>query len=100
MLGLFIVFYSFAVIWPRDWLSQEFPHARIISLGYDMPISKWIGDGLPIQDQAMIALKKLKLAKIGDKPVVFITHSFGGLLVKQILQVRALYVSPMSALNS
>jgi hypothetical protein len=74
-----------AIIWPKDWLAKDIPDARILTVGYDIYLSKWFGDALPLEQQAQEMLKKLKLAGIGTKPVIFVTHSFGGLLVKEML---------------
>lgn len=74
------------VCWPRDWLSKEFPNARIITVGFDLFLSKWSGEALPLEEQSLILLKKLKLAAVGSRPTIFVTHSFGGLLVKEMLR--------------
>lgn len=73
------------VCWPRDWLPQEFPNARIISVGYEIHFSKWLGDALPLEKQSVEICKKLSLAGIGKKPTIWVTHSFGGLLTKELL---------------
>jgi hypothetical protein len=39
-----------------------------------------------LEEQSSILLEKLRVARVGiDRPVVFITHSFGGLVCKQML---------------
>ena len=88
---IIIIINNKEVCWPRDWLPERFPGSRIISISYDVFMSKWIGQSLPIKDQAVETLQKLLLAKVGDRPVIFVTHSFGGLLLKQLLKV---YISP------
>eukprot|EP01113_Clastostelium_recurvatum_P006291 TRINITY_DN12852_c0_g1_i10.p1 TRINITY_DN12852_c0_g1~~TRINITY_DN12852_c0_g1_i10.p1 ORF type:complete len:209 (-),score=35.39 TRINITY_DN12852_c0_g1_i10:484-1110(-) len=74
-----------SVCWPRDWLPHDFPHARILSVGYEVYLSKWFGNALPLVEQSSIMMHKLRLADVGDRPVVFIAHSFGGLVVKMLL---------------
>ena len=34
----------------------------------------------------MVLLEKLKLAAVGNRPIIFVCHSFGGIITKQILK--------------
>ncbi|KAL4583596.1 hypothetical protein LXL04_008174 [Taraxacum kok-saghyz] len=71
--------------WPAEWLSADFPHARLFSLKYKTNLTQWSGSSLPLQEVSSMLLEKLITAGIGDRPVVFVTHSMGGLVVKQML---------------
>nr|XP_043636922.1 uncharacterized protein LOC122607913 [Erigeron canadensis] len=71
--------------WPGEWLSADFPHARLFSLKYKTNLTQWSGSSLPLQEVSSMLLEKLLAAHIGDRPVVFVTHSMGGLVVKQML---------------
>lgn len=71
--------------WPGEWLSADFPHARLFTLRYKTNLTQWSGASLPLQEVSSMLLEKLVAADIGSRPVVFVTHSMGGLVVKQLL---------------
>ncbi|KAH6755703.1 alpha/beta-Hydrolases superfamily protein [Perilla frutescens var. hirtella] len=71
--------------WPGEWLAADFPHARLFSLKYKTNLTQWSGASLPLQEMSSMLLEKLVAAGIGDRPVIFVTHSMGGLVVKQML---------------
>ncbi|XP_051149831.1 uncharacterized protein LOC127264392 [Andrographis paniculata] len=71
--------------WPGEWLAADFPHARLFSIKYKTNLTQWSGASLPLQEVSSMLLDKLVAAGIGDRPVVFVTHSLGGLVVKQML---------------
>ncbi|XP_060199493.1 uncharacterized protein LOC132627900 isoform X1 [Lycium barbarum] len=71
--------------WPGEWLPSDLPHARLFSVKYKTNLTQWSGASLPLQEVSAMLLEKLVDAGIGNRPVVFISHSMGGLVVKQML---------------
>ncbi|HUT25478.1 MAG TPA: alpha/beta fold hydrolase, partial [Sumerlaeia bacterium] len=71
--------------WPK-WIGEDLPDVGVWSLDYDAPSLNWKGHAMPIVDRATHCLAVLDSHKIGERPVVFIAHSLGGLLVKQMLR--------------
>lgn len=71
--------------WPREWLAVDLPQTRLLTVKYKTNLSQWSGATLPLEEVSSMLLNKLVAAGIGDRPVVFVTHSMGGLVVKQML---------------
>lgn len=71
--------------WPF-WLGEDFPDVGIWSLGYEVEPFRWKGNSMPLADRATNILDLLDGYEIGNRPIIFITHSMGGLLVKQMLR--------------
>ena len=71
--------------WPT-WLGEDFPDVGIWSLGYEVEPFKSKGNAMPLADRATNILDLLDSYEIGERPIIFITHSLGGLLVKQMLR--------------
>ncbi|XP_072541824.1 protein SERAC1 isoform X3 [Salminus brasiliensis] len=77
--------------WPKSWLAADCPNLRILSVEYDTHLSDWRAK-CPVENQRKSLvyrsgelLKKLKAAGVGERPVVWVAHSMGGLLVKKML---------------
>mmetsp|Transcript_38802 Transcript_38802/g.94932 ORF Transcript_38802/g.94932 Transcript_38802/m.94932 type:complete len:248 (-) Transcript_38802:20-763(-) len=74
------------VIWPRDWLQEDIPRLQVFSIGYDVSLSQWLpARNLSLDEQAAECLDGLAAAGLGDRPICFITHSFGGIIAKRLL---------------
>lgn len=76
--------------WPKTWLGKEFPRARIVSLSYDS--SAWRTAQQGLMDAYLVGetlvQEMVGIADIGQHencPVVFVAHSLGGLMVKEII---------------
>uniref|UniRef100_A0A3Q2C7N7 Protein SERAC1 n=1 Tax=Cyprinodon variegatus TaxID=28743 RepID=A0A3Q2C7N7_CYPVA len=77
--------------WPKSWLAADCPNLRVLSVEYDSHLSDWMAK-CPAENQrkslayrSRELLNKLKLAGVGERPVVWVAHSMGGLLVKKML---------------
>ncbi|WP_145926700.1 alpha/beta hydrolase [Amycolatopsis orientalis] len=83
--------------WP-EWLGRDIEGLSIWSLGYDAASSRWLGDSMPIQDRAINSLAELQGHGIGQRPLCFVTHSMGDLVVEEMLlhaaDGRADYTTP------
>lgn len=73
--------------WLR-WLAADFPTINVWTAGYDSAVfaGALIGEGPGIADRSTILLDFLLSKNIGTRGVIFITHSLGGLIVKQMLR--------------
>ncbi|HRC87888.1 MAG TPA: hypothetical protein PK413_20035, partial [Thermoanaerobaculia bacterium] len=84
--------------WPH-WLGSEFPQVGVWSLGYAASPSRWArvlpwfgrgsrdsGHTMALPDRAQEVLDGMLLEGLGERPLLFICHSLGGLLAKQILR--------------
>jgi len=71
--------------WPQ-MLVQDIPGVSIHSLAYDAALLNWLGGAMPLSDRANEVLDELESCNIGKRPIVFICHSLGGLVVKQLLR--------------
>lgn len=75
--------------WPKDWLGHDISNTRILAVDYPTALSNWRTDcdlnKDSLRQRAMHVMKQLEAAKIGDRPIIWVAHSMGGLLVKQIL---------------
>ncbi|XP_062712602.1 protein SERAC1-like [Aedes albopictus] len=88
--------------WPMEWLPKDFPNIRVIGLNYESSLSQWSASGCPcekydgkLEKRAAEFLKKLARSNIGqDRPVVWVGHSMGGLLIKSIMNQAAASEDP------
>jgi pimeloyl-ACP methyl ester carboxylesterase len=75
--------------WPRDWLAPQLRNVRVLGVNYQTHLSDWLiehpMDSKTIEQRAKEVLSELKQAGVGQRPIVWVSHSMGGLLVKQIL---------------
>lgn len=69
-----------------NWLGEELTDVGIWSFGYEAEPFAWKGKAMPLFDQASNLLDWLENRDLGERPLIFVTHSMGGLLVKEMLR--------------
>ncbi|XP_058390059.1 protein SERAC1 isoform X1 [Diceros bicornis minor] len=79
----------YTTCWPKTWLAGDCPALRIISVEYDTSLSDWRAR-CPMERKSIAyrsneLLRKLRAAGVGDRPLIWVSHSMGGLLVKKML---------------
>jgi hypothetical protein len=86
-------------IWPDIFLykdlKKKYKNLHFITLGYEAGVVSWSSPwpSLSLEERARLMLRALYAAKVGvhekgnadQRPVIFITHSMGGLLLKKML---------------
>ncbi|KAL4957901.1 hypothetical protein BDW69DRAFT_180144 [Aspergillus filifer] len=73
-------------MWLRDFLPKQLPQARILLFGYNSNVSIQ-SSSAGVREQAQYLLNRLWLERQGceTRPIIFIAHSLGGILVKEAL---------------
>lgn len=71
--------------WP-SWIGTDFANVGVWTLGYHADVSAWTNESMPLADRGTAILETLANEGIGERPVIFIAHSMGGILAKQILR--------------
>ena len=76
-----------ADFWPA-WLAADFPQINVWAAGYDSAVfsNALAGEGSSLADCSSILRDFLLSKDLGKRPTLFITHSLGGLIVKQMLR--------------
>ena len=77
---------DFWPFWLGETLLEKKIDVNIWSFGYEAPGFKYFGQGMSRFDQASNLLESLKVNNIGDSPFIFVTHSLGGLIVKEVIR--------------
>ncbi|XP_045400595.1 protein SERAC1 isoform X3 [Lemur catta] len=71
----------YTTCWPKTWLARDCPALRIISVEYDTTLSDWRAR-CPMERKSIAfrsneLLRKLRAAGVGDRPMIWISHSMG-----------------------
>ncbi|EXJ54137.1 hypothetical protein A1O7_09474 [Cladophialophora yegresii CBS 114405] len=79
------------VYWPRDLLPESLPYARVLAYGYDAHLGHRLGPShsqKSVYDFAKDFLLELEAVRRSHpkRPLVFIAHSLGGIVVKEMLR--------------
>ncbi|KAI6756124.1 hypothetical protein HG530_011860 [Fusarium avenaceum] len=83
---------STSVFWPADLLPEVCENARILTFGYDTKVTKYTSG--PTKMNSILSHGKDFLFSLGrhvvpGRPLIFIAHSLGGILVKEMLALSS-----------
>lgn len=77
---------SAGVFWP-SWLAHDFPDVRIFTAGYPSSIfAKWAKKEMNLHERGSNLAEHMASCGIGQRPLVIVCHSLGGLLAKEVFR--------------
>ncbi|KAH7073935.1 Alpha/Beta hydrolase protein [Paraphoma chrysanthemicola] len=82
-----------SVFWPRDLLAIDLPKTRIFTFGYDADVARLFrtAGSNTIRDHGKSLAQDLAVRRTttntADRPIIFVAHSLGGLVVEQALLI-------------
>jgi len=78
---------SKTIAWPM-WLAEDCDYLNIWSVEYKAPKFTFSGDGMGIADLATNILEHmLQMPELSNGEILFVCHSLGGLIIKQLLRI-------------
>lgn len=90
---------ALSVFWPADLLPIDCPQARIMTWGYDSKITKYMAASVNQNSifshskDLMFSLQRMRVVK---RPLVFVAHSLGGIIVKEVSRMYEANLSQYS----
>lgn len=78
------------VLWPKHLIPKDFPHARVFSFGYEAPVGSFPNPLFAdtISENLLDAMTKVRHSEQEiNRPIIWVAHSLGGLLVKASLVI-------------
>jgi hypothetical protein len=76
-----------STLWPA-WLASDFRgQFGVWTVGYAASSSAWVEQSMPLADRGLSLLESMFSNGLGQRPLVFIAHSMGGIVVKQLLRL-------------
>lgn len=79
-----------SVCWPKDLLSKDLPHLRIIRWGYDADVAAFSSftnqSGIVTHAENLLGdiVRRRRTDREEERPLIFVGHSLGGLVIKQV----------------
>ncbi|KDR18789.1 protein SERAC1 isoform X2 [Zootermopsis nevadensis] len=81
----------YSTCWPRDWLPQDCPGVRIITLSYTTDPYLWRPLWMTKRNRTCMVERSREMMDhlmkigVGKNPIIWVGHSKGGLFVKQMI---------------
>jgi hypothetical protein len=79
------------VFWPLDLLPSDCPNARILTFGYDSHVSHFFGgpasqNNISAHGRSLLHALEVHRRKCPKRPILFVVHSLGGIILKETLR--------------